>query len=124
MPKKAETDFFARVWAVVRAVPPGRVTTYGAIARYLGAARAARLVGYALRASLNADPPVPAHRVVNRHGLLTGKFHFSPPTLMAERLQAEGVIIEDDCVQNFAQKFWDPLYHLPPAVLFFQRLPY
>ncbi|MCS7161986.1 MAG: MGMT family protein [Bacteroidia bacterium] len=123
MPRKTDLDFFAQVWAVVRAVPPGRVTTYGAIAQYLSAARAARLVGYALRASLNAHPPVPAHRVVNRHGLLTGKFGFSPPTLMAERLQAEGVLIENDRVQNFAQKFWDPSYHLPPAVLFFQQLP-
>lgn len=114
-----ELDFFERVWAVVRAIPPGRVTTYGAIACYLGAPKAARLVGYAMNASHTAQPPVPAHRVVNRSGYLTGKFHFPTPTAMAERLEAEGIRVREDQVQNFAECFWDPSEHLPWPGLFF-----
>ncbi|MCS7153898.1 MAG: MGMT family protein [Bacteroidia bacterium] len=112
-------DFFERVWAVVRAVPPGRVTTYGAIARYLGASRSARLVGYAMNASHGAFPPVPAHRVVNRMGLLTGRFHFPTPTTMQERLEAEGIIVVKGQVQGFERVFWDPSLHLPLPEVFF-----
>ncbi len=117
-----EPDFFERVWAVVRRIPPGRVTSYGAIARYLGAPQAARLVGYAMNASHAAQPPVPAHRVVNRLGYLTGKFHFPTPTAMAERLVAEGLLVEEDRVQNFTERFWDPAEHLPWPSVFFSQL--
>lgn len=107
----------------MRAVPPGRVTTYGAIARYLGAPKAARMVGYAMNASHTAQPPVPAHRVVNRFGYLTGKFHFSTPTTMAERLEAEGITVIQDQVQNFAEHFWDPAENLPWPSVFFSLRP-
>jgi len=116
-----DRDFFERVWAVVRAIPPGRVTTYGAIARYLGAPGAARLVGYALNASHTAYPPVPAHRVVNRLGYLTGKFHFLTPTTMQKRLESEGLQIEKDRIQHFEAHFWDPSQHLPWPEVFFSR---
>lgn len=118
---ESKLDFFERVWAVVRAVPPGRVTTYGAIARYLGMPTGARLVGYAMNASHTAQPAVPAHRVVNRSGYLTGKFHFPTPTAMAERLAAEGVSIVQDQVQDFAERFWDPAAYLPWPEVFFSQ---
>lgn len=101
-------DFFERVYEVVRRVPPGRVTTYGAIARYLGGAAAARTVGWAMNAAHRQSRPVPAHRVVNRNGVLTGKHHFATPTLMQELLEAEGIAVSDDRVVNFRQLFWDP----------------
>lgn len=113
--------FFERVWKVVRAIPPGRVTTYGAIARYLGAPRAARLVGYALSASHTVYPPVPAHRVVNRLGYLTGKFHFPGPTPMQERLEREGIQVEKDRVEHFEAHFWEPAAHLPWPEVFFSQ---
>ncbi|GIV25893.1 MAG: methylated-DNA--protein-cysteine methyltransferase [Bacteroidia bacterium] len=116
-----DKDFFERVWEVVRAIPPGRVTTYGAIARYLGSPRAARLVGYALNASHSAYPPVPAHRVVNRLGYLTGKFHFPSPTTMQERLESEGIQVQHDRIQHFEAHFWDPVAHLPWPEVFFSR---
>jgi methylated-DNA-protein-cysteine methyltransferase-like protein len=116
---RAEKDFFERVWAVVRAIPSGRVTTYGAIARYLGAPQSARLVGYAMNASHAAYPPVPAHRVVNRVGYLTGKFHFPTPTAMEERLRAEGIPVEADQVADFERYFWDPVQELPWPEIFF-----
>lgn len=122
MGRGEELDFFERVWAVVRMIPPGRVTSYGAIARYLGTPQAARLVGYAMNASHTAQPPVPAHRVVNRLGYLTGKFHFPTPTAMAERLIAEGLLVEEDRVQNFTECFWDPAEHLPWPGVFFSQL--
>ena len=104
---KAETlSFFERVYDVVRLVPYGRVTSYGAIARYLGAARSARMVGYAMNASHTKD--VPAHRVVNRKGLLTGKFHFEGTNLMQQLLESEGIKVVDNQVQDFKEKFWDP----------------
>ncbi|MDW8015066.1 MAG: MGMT family protein [Bacteroidia bacterium] len=115
-------DFYERVWYVVRQVPAGRVTTYGAIARYLGSPKAARLVGYAMNASHTAFPPVPAHRVVNRLGYLTGKFHFPSPTAMKERLEKEGIQVVNDQVQDFESVFWNPLTHLPPPhLLFFEN---
>jgi methylated-DNA-protein-cysteine methyltransferase related protein len=91
----------------VRLIPKGRVTSYGAIAHYLGLKSGARLVGYAMNAA-HTLPDVPAHRVVNRNGILTGKHHFGTPTLMEELLQAEGVIVEDNSVLNFQDVFWNP----------------
>jgi len=111
-------DYFERVWAVVRAVPHGRVTTYKAIAAYLGSPQGARLVGYAMNASHTAYPPVPAHRVVNYKGYLTGKFHFPTPTTMQARLEAEGIRIDNDQVQDFEKVFWDPAQHLPLPEVF------
>jgi methylated-DNA-protein-cysteine methyltransferase-like protein len=112
MPKSTTTDFFSRVYKVARQIPKGRVTSYGAIARYLGTGLSARVVGYAMNASGGVRPPVPAHRVVNRKGLLTGKHHFPMPGLMQQLLENEGVVIEDDQVQNFDELFWDPVKEL------------
>ncbi len=113
-----ERNYFADVHEVVRLVPPGRITSYGAIAHYLGARHGSRAVGYALMAAnLDAathqkDAPVPAHRVVNRLGQLTGRHHFPTPTAMQERLEAEGVRVEDDVVVEFKQRYWDPAVEL------------
>ena len=105
---KPETiSFFERVYEVARCIPYGRVTSYGAIAKYLGAARSSRMVGYAMNASERKD--VPAHRVVNRKGLLTGKHHFQGTNLMQQLLENEGVVIKDNQVQNFDTLFWDPI---------------
>jgi methylated-DNA-protein-cysteine methyltransferase related protein len=101
-------DFYSRVYEVVKLVPPGRVTTYGAIARYLGVAASARMVGWAMNASHNCTDFVPAHRVVNRNGLLTGKRHFDTPDAMKELLENEGLKIIDDKIENFEHYFWDP----------------
>jgi methylated-DNA-protein-cysteine methyltransferase-like protein len=101
-------DFFTAVYDVVRLIPPGRVTSYGAIAKFLGSGRSARAVGYAMNASHQVFPPVPAHRVVNRNGLLSGKHHFGSESAMAEILSKEGVSVMDDKVQNFQEIFWDP----------------
>ncbi|HRN95460.1 MAG: MGMT family protein [Chitinophagales bacterium] len=101
-------SFFEDVFAVVRLIPKGRVSTYGAIAKYLGTGKSSRMVGWAMNASHAAIPHVPAQRVVNRNGLLTGKFHFTTPTLMQELLEKEGVKIEKDTVQNFEKVFWNP----------------
>lgn len=100
-------DFFVNVYDVVRLIPKGRVTSYGAIAKYLGSPRSSRMVGWAMNAS-HVLPDVPAHRVVNRTGLLTGKMHFNPPELMAQQLESEGISIKDDQVLNFKTIFWDP----------------
>lgn len=107
-----ERDFFADVMAVVREIPRGRVTTYGAIAKYLGAARSARIVGYCMNNAHTVEPKVPAHRVVNRQGLLTGKHHFGTATAMEELLKEEGVQVRKDVVVDFARKFWDPAVEL------------
>lgn len=107
-----DTGFFERVYEVVRLIPPGRVTSYGAIARYLGTSRSSRMVGWALNASHNSVFHIPAHRVVNRYGLLTGKHHFDTPGLMKQLLENEGLIIENDRILNFAERFWDPLKEL------------
>lgn len=101
-------DFFEKVFMVVKQIPEGRVTSYGAIARYLGAARSSRMVGWAMNVSHKQDAGIPAHRVVNRIGLLTGKNHFPTPFQMKELLQNEGVEVEADRVLNFEMKFWDP----------------
>lgn len=107
-----ERDFFADVMDVVRQIPKGRVTSYGAIAKYIGAARSARIVGYCMNNSHVTQPPVPAHRVVNSSGLLTGKHHFATPTRMANLLKKEGVKVKDDQVVDFKKKFWDPAVEL------------
>lgn len=107
-----DRDFFEQVYQVVRLIPPGRVTSYGAIAAYLGSKGSARLVGYAMNAAHQQHPPVPAQRVVNRLGLLTGKHHFGQPTRMQQLLEAEGVVVVEDQVRDFKQLFWDPRVEL------------
>jgi methylated-DNA-protein-cysteine methyltransferase-like protein len=107
-----ERDFFADVMAVVRQIPRGRVTSYGAIARYLGATRSSRIVGYCMNNAHAVKPKVPAHRVVNRNGLLTGKHHFATESRMQELLEKEGVKVKDDQVLDFAKRFWDPVLEL------------
>lgn len=106
-----EPNFFQRVYEVVKLIPPGRVTSYGAIARYLGAAGSARMVGWALNSSHKYED-VPAQRVVNRTGLLTGKHHFGGTTAMQQQLENEGVRIKENKVQDFDFIFWDPADHL------------
>jgi methylated-DNA-protein-cysteine methyltransferase-like protein len=103
-----QRDFFADVMDVVRRIPRGRVTSYGAIARYLGAARSARIVGYCMNNSHAVKPAVPAHRVVNSAGILSGKHHFGPDDRMQRLLEQEGVKVKDDQVVDFAERFWDP----------------
>jgi methylated-DNA-protein-cysteine methyltransferase-like protein len=103
-----DDSFYEKVYEVVRLVPRGRVTSYGAIAKYLGAARSSRLVGWAMNVCHDVQPPVPAHRVVNRLGILSGKAHFASPEAMENLLRAEGVEILGDCVQSFDTIFWDP----------------
>jgi methylated-DNA-protein-cysteine methyltransferase-like protein len=105
------TDFFASVFQVVKLIPKGRITSYGAIAAYLGAKKSSRVVGYAMNAS-HAIPGIPAHRVVNRLGCLTGKMHFSHPDEMEELLEKEGILVKNDCIVNFKQLFWDPSIEL------------
>ncbi|MFK2818742.1 MGMT family protein [Flavobacteriaceae sp. LMIT009] len=104
---KPETlNFFDKVYEVAKLIPYGRVTSYGAIAKYLGAARSARMVGYAMNGSTGKD--IPAHRVVNRKGLLTGKHHFDGTNLMQQLLESEGVEVIDNQIQNFEAIFWNP----------------
>jgi len=106
-----DLNFYEQVYQVARLIPPGRVTSYGAIANCLGTRGSARMVGYAMMACGAANPPVPAHRVVNSAGLLTGKFHFGGD-LMEQLLAGEGVIIVDDKVKDFKKVFWDPSVEL------------
>ncbi len=103
-------SFFEKVYEVARQIPYGRVTSYGAIAKYLGAARSARMVGYAMNGSHNKE--VPAHRVVNRKGLLTGKHHFDGTNLMQQLLESEGVEVVENQIQDFDTIFWDPSQEL------------
>jgi methylated-DNA-protein-cysteine methyltransferase-like protein len=105
---KENNDFFSRVYEVTKCVPYGRITTYGAIARYLGSGRSARMVGWTLNVSHTNKDFIPAHRVVNRKGLLTGKHHFGNSTTMEQLLKNEGILIQDDHIINFEEKFWDP----------------
>lgn len=107
-----ETDFFQQVWELVRQIPKGRVSSYGAIAAALGLKSGARMVGWAMNSSHGQNPVVPAHRVVNRNGQLSGKNHFATPTLMQESLEKEGIRIQDDAIINFSKHFWDPLKEL------------
>lgn len=101
-------DFFQDVYAVVRLIPNGRVTSYGAIAKYLGAAKASRMVGWAMNNAHQQNPPVPAHRVVNRNGMLTGKYHFEHHDTMEKLLRKEGIEVKNDKVVGFTTVFWDP----------------
>ncbi|MFC4267806.1 MGMT family protein [Polaribacter marinivivus] len=105
--KKSE-NFFEKVYVVARKIPFGRVTNYGAIAKYLGAARSARMVGWAMNNSHNQEIEVPAHRVVNRKGLLTGKHHFDGTNLMQQLLENEGIVVIDNQIQNLDEVFWNP----------------
>ncbi len=111
-PKDTRYSFFEDVYEVVRQIPRGRVTSYGAIAAYLGTRLSARMVGWAMNASSLAKPPVPAQRVVNRNGMLTGKHHFETATLMEELLKKEKVAVKDDKVVDFKKLFWDPAEEL------------
>ncbi len=107
-----KNDFFEDVYAVVRLIPHGRVTSYGAIARYLGTGKSSRMVGWAMNHSHGLEIPVPAHRVVNRLGMLTGKAHFGDDNAMQHLLEAEGVRIEHERVADFEQLFWDPMQEI------------
>ncbi len=109
---KRNEDFFLQVYAVVRLIPEGRVTSYGAIAKYLGTGKSARVVGWAMNNAHNVTPSVPAHRVVNRNGMLTGKHHFAGPDLMQSLLEQEGIKVKDDQVQNFKEIYWNPVDEL------------
>ncbi|HLT49436.1 MGMT family protein [Aequorivita nionensis] len=102
--------FFEKVYQVAARIPYGRVTSYGAIANYLGATGSARMVGWAMNGSVKKD--IPAHRVVNRNGLLTGKHHFQGTNLMQQLLESEGVEVIDNKIQNFEKLFWDPMKEL------------
>lgn len=105
---RIENDFFLRVYDVILRIPYGRITSYGAIARFLGSGRSARMVGWALNVCHSRAEFIPAHRVVNRNGLLTGKHHFGNSSTMKQLLENEGMIINDDQIINFEEKFWDP----------------
>ena len=102
-----ETNFFDRVYAVAAQIPYGKVTNYGAIARFIGAPKSARMVGYAMNTS-GTMPDIPAHRVVNRNGLLTGKHHFGGTRGMADLLISEGIQVRDNQIQDFEKVYWDP----------------
>jgi methylated-DNA-protein-cysteine methyltransferase related protein len=110
--QKVHDDFFSKVYEVIKCIPFGRITSYGAIARYLGSGRSARMVGWALNVSHSNLEFIPAHRVVNRNGLLTGKHHFGNSSTMEQLLENEGIIIENDRISNFKEKFWDPVIEL------------
>lgn len=104
-------NFFEKVYEIAKQIPFGQVTSYGAIAKYLGAAKSARMVGWAMNASHN-NADIPAHRVVNRNGLLTGKFHFDGTNLMQQLLENEGIVVKENQIQNFSAVFWDPFKEL------------
>ncbi len=101
-------DFYDMVYEVTRQIPRGRVTNYGSIAKYLGSPQSSRLVGWAMNQSHSKKPPVPAHRVVNRNGELSGRMHFASPSLMEELLVSEGIRVEKNTIVNFDKVFWDP----------------
>jgi methylated-DNA-protein-cysteine methyltransferase related protein len=107
-----DKDFFKNVYDVARLIPKGRVTSYGAIARYLGTGRSSRMVGWAMNNAGTQKPKVPAHRVVNRNGMLTGKHHFGDPFRMQRLLEKEGVKVKKDRVMDFEKRFWDPSVEL------------
>ena len=109
---EASLDFFQQVYQVVREIPEGRVTSYGAIAKCLGAGKSSRIVGWAMNAAHSQQEYVPAHRVVNRNGQLTGKIHFSSPFEMEEKLKQEGITVKNDTIVNFKKYFWDPAIEL------------
>lgn len=107
MAKKDNSNFFEKVYAIARQIPAGRITSYGAIAKCIGSPQSARMVGWAMNASHNGRD-VPAHRVVNRKGLLTGKHHFEGTNLMQQLLENEGIVVIENQIQNFEEIFWDP----------------
>lgn len=107
-----KSDFYDKVYEVTRLIPPGRVTSYGAIAAYLGTKQSSRMVGWAMNNAGAQIPYVPAHRVVNRNGLLTGKHHFGTRSAMQELLEAEGITVVDDQIIDFEKHFWDPMIEL------------
>ena len=109
---KESDNFFEKVYQIARLIPYGKVTTYGSIAKYLGAARSARMVGWAMNNSHNQTKEVPARRVVNRKGLLTGKHHFGGTNLMQQLLENEGIIIIENQIQDLEKVFWDPIEEL------------
>lgn len=112
VPGIKEYSFFEDVYAVVKQIPKGRVTSYGAIAAYLGTKLSARMVGWAMNATTKANSKIPAQRVVNRNGMLSGRHHFATPTKMEELLRKDGVDVKEDTVVDFKKKFWDPLIEL------------
>lgn len=109
---RKDASFFEQVYDVVRLIPKGRITSYGAIAAYLGTRMSARMVGWAMNGAHNVSPKVPAHRVVNRNGMLSGKAHFATPTLMEELLAKEKIFVKEDIIQDFKTKYWDPSVEL------------
>ncbi|HEY6064297.1 MAG TPA: MGMT family protein [Chitinophagaceae bacterium] len=109
---KRDENFFELVFEVARQIPKGRVTSYGAIAACLGTKSSARMVGWAMNGAGRVRPKVPAHRVVNRLGILSGKQHFSPPGMMEKLLKKEGIKVKNDQVVDFKKKFWDPVKEL------------
>jgi methylated-DNA-protein-cysteine methyltransferase-like protein len=108
----ADSEFYQNVYDLVRQIPEGRVCNYGLIARYLGSGKSSRLVGWAMNASHGQQPAIPAHRVVNRIGMLSGKAHFQTPTQMQELLEKEGIVVVDDQIQDFESLLWDPFVEL------------
>jgi methylated-DNA-protein-cysteine methyltransferase related protein len=110
--RSIEEPFFIKVYQVVKLIPFGRVTSYGAIAEYLGTKGSARMVGWAMNQSHAAADNIPAHRVVNRNGLLSGKHHFGGPLIMQQLLESEGIQVKNDCIIDFENVFWDPLKEL------------
>ena len=109
---KTDDSFFDKVYEITRMIPHGRVTSYGAIASYISTAGSARMVGWALNNCHSLSTYVPAHRVVNRTGMLTGRHHFGDPGLMQQLLENEGAVIEDDRILNFSDMFWNPASEL------------
>jgi methylated-DNA-protein-cysteine methyltransferase-like protein len=109
---KKESSFFEQVYDVARLIPKGRVTSYGAIAAFLGSKMSARMVGWAMNGAHHVSPKVPAHRVVNRNGMLSGRAHFATPTEMEELLAKEKIFVKDDSIIDFQKKFWDPAVEL------------
>ncbi|HTX89333.1 MAG TPA: MGMT family protein [Bacteroidales bacterium] len=112
---KTPDSFFKQVYRIVKKIPRGKVTSYGAIAEYLGTRGSARMVGWAMNASHTETGNIPAHRVVNRNGVLTGKHHFGGPKIMQQLLESEGIKIKDDQVLDLDKVFWDPAKHLVPT---------
>ena len=106
-----KSSFYSRVYEIVKLVPVGKITTYGCIAKYLGTATDARMVGYAMNVS-HSDSEIPAHRVVNRNGVLTGKHHFDGVNLMQELLESEGILVKNDKIVDFEKILWDPMIEL------------
>ena len=111
--KSIDVSFFTKVYELVKLIPFGRVTSYGAIAEYLGTKGSARMVGWAMNQSHSTPDNIPAHRVVNRMGLLTGKHHFGGPAIMQQLLESEGIQVKNDCIIDFEKVFWDPSKELP-----------